>query len=940
MSLGAMTLGGVFRTHALRVAIGVCCAAVLGAVAAAPAGAAFGIESFDMSFAEAPPSGSPPGTPGAPDVQAGSHPFQMTISFIGNHTIGPEGEAVPEGFAKDIDMELPPGVLANPSAVPQCPLALLANGGLLYGEGCPASTQIGTLALQTTTIGEITVPVFNLVPPPGAPAQFGYNVLAPAVIDVSARSEGAYGFTVSFRNVSQQVPVTRTSLTLWGVPADPAHDPLRGSCLGSFGGSNGSCPSDLVPSPLLTLPTSCTGPLTAAIKTDSWENPEVFVGKETESVVGEGLPAGLLGCERLGFAPTVDVRPEVSAADSPTGVLIEMSVPQNNTPGGLAEADMRNATVVLPAGLTVNPAAADGLSGCTQAAVGLGEATAPVCPPESKIGTVELDTPLLANPLSGDNPFGAPLVIYILAEGDGVVAKLPGRLTADPVTGQLTLALEEIPELPLSHMKLAFFGGPRAMLASPPACGSYTTMAQMTPYSEAASSAGVTTLSDFAIDENCGGGFSPTVAAGATSAAAGQTTDFTLQASRADGQQDILRISTTLPPGLLANLAGVPRCGEAQATAGTCEASSRMGSVTIAAGSGSHPYHFNGQAFLTGPYDGAPFGLSIVVPAVAGPFDLGRIVVRASIAVNAGDGQLTIRTDPLPAVLGGVPLRIRAVYLTIDRAGVMVNPTNCSPQTVISTVESTEHAVALLATPFQVNGCSRLPFAPTVTAVTRARAPAGAGARAAAGAGLSVKLSEPNGDAEVKSLALQMPQQLPAELGTLQGACPEAVFVADPTACPKQSQVGSAVVRTSIFANPLRGVTYLVSHGSEALPGPVVVLEGEGVTLDLEGSTAVRKGALTTIFAVPDVPITTFELNLPEGPFPLFGRNLPARADGSFCSSKLTLPTTIVAQNGDQRTRRTKLAVSGCHRAGKRLVVRMPTRAGGTSTRAAGARSR
>lgn len=930
-----MRPGGALRTHVPRIVIGVFCTAALCLVAAAPAGAAFGLQSFGMSFDEAPSSGSSPGTPGPPDVQAGSHPFQMTTIFITNHTLGPEGEAVPEGATKDAYIELPSGVLADPSAAPQCPSALLAKGGLLYGEGCPADTQIGIVALQTATLGEITVPVFNMVAPPGAPAQFGYNVLAPAVMDVSARSDGDYGFTLSFHNLSQLVPVTQTSLTLWGIPADPAHDPLRGSCLGFFGGSNGSCPSGAVPSPLLTLPTSCAGPLTATIKLDSWENPGVLVEKEAENVAGGGLPVGLSGCEKLGFAPTVDVLPEVTAADSPTGLLLEMNIPQNDTPGGLAEADLRNATVVLPAGLTVNPAAADGLSGCPPAAVGLGDPTAPTCPPESKIGTVELDSPLLANSLSGsiylaqpgDNPFGGPLAIYVLAEGDGLAAKLPGRLTADPSTGQLTMALDAIPELPLSHMRLAFFGGPRAILASPPTCGSYTTLAQMTPYSEAASSAGVATSSDFAIDENCGGGFSPTIAAGATSAAAGQPTAFTLQVSRADGQQDILRISTTLPPGLLANLAGVQRCGEAQATAGTCEASSRVGSVAIAAGSGSHPYYFGGQAFLTGPYDGAPFGMSIVIPAVAGPFNLGRIVLRASVAVGASDGQLTIRTDPLPAVLGGVPLRIRAVYLTIDRPGVMVDPTGCSPQAVTSSVESTEHAVASVATPFQVTGCSKLPFVPSVTAVTQARASAGAGA------GLSVKLFEPQGDVAVKSLAIQLPQQLPAELSTLQGACPEAVFIASPAACPKESQVGSAVVRTAIFANPLRGVAYLVSHGSQALPNPVAVLEGEGVTLDLGGSTDVRKGVLTTVFAVPDVPITTFELNLPGGPFPLFGRDLPARAHGSFCSSKLTLPTTIVAQNGDQRTQRTKLAVSGCRRVEQRF-------AGGTPIRGARARPR
>jgi hypothetical protein len=793
---------------------------------------------------------------------------------------------------------------------------LLAKGGVLFGEGCPASTQIGTLTLNTT-FGDITVPVFNLVPPPGLPAQFGFDALSPVTMDVSVRSGSDYGVTVGFHNLSEAFPLVGTSLTLWGVPADPAHDPLRGSCLGLEGGSNGSCPVQGLPKPFLTLPTSCAGAFKISARADSWESPGTFVEKEA-APVGEGAQNGLLGCNRLGFAPAVDVQPEATAAESPTGLLIDLSVPLNSSTGGLAEANLKEATLTLPTGLSVNPAAADGLVGCRPDQIGLGSIAAPTCPDASKIGAFEIDTPLLAHPLRGsiylaqpDNPFSGRLTIYAAASEHGIVAKLPARLVADPSTGQLTMSLASIPPLPFSDLKLDLFGGPRAALANPPSCGTFTSTTQMTPYSAPDSGAPATPSSNFAINEDCGGGFSPTLVAGATSALAGRSTGFTLQLARADGQQHIQSLSTTLPSGLLARLGAVPRCGEIEAMAGTCDASSRVGSIVIGAGSGSHPYYLNGQVFLTGPYNGAPFGMSIVTPGLAGPFNLGTVIVRASISVNSRDARLTIRTDSLPTILKGIPLRVRAVSLTIDRPRFMVNPTDCAPHAITSTVTSISAAGAAFSTPFQTSGCSRLPFTPSLTASTQAKA------SETTGASLRVKLSYPSGDANIRSVKIQLPKQLPAELKTLQKACPEATFAASPALCPKESRVGIGIARTLLLANPLTGIVYLISHGDKAFPGLVAVLQGEGVTIDLSGSTDIRKGTVRTTFAVPDVPISSFELNFPQGPFPVFGPNLPANANGSFCSSKLLSPTTIRGQNGAEFTQQTRIHVTGCHKAKK-----------------------
>jgi hypothetical protein len=889
-------------------------------IAASPAAASFGFDSFEASVDEAPAVGAEPGAVGPPTVQAGSHPFQIVTGFTLNQTLDGEGQPEPDGLLKDAQVDLPPGLVGDPTAVPQCPRDRLAAAGIFSTESCPASTQVGTMTLGSPLI-EVTLPVFNLVPEPGVAAQFGFNALSPVVIDVSLRGDGDFGIGVSFHNLSQVLPVVGASLALWGVPADPGHDPERGSCQELEGGSGGVCPSDAVPRPFLTLPTSCAGPLRVDARVDSWEDPGDFVARQASIQAGGLTDIGPVGCDRLSFDPSVEVRSDGRGAGRAGSLVVDLRVPQNEDPAGLATARLKNAVIALPEGTSINPAAADGLASCTPAQIGLGSASPPACPDASKIGAFEIETPLLARPLPGSiylgqpdqGTFGGRLTVYVAAEEAGVAVKLASHLVADPRTGRLTLSLD-VPELPVANLRLELFGGPRAVLADPPACGTYPATTALTPYSAPFSGPPATPSAGFVVDEGCGAGFSPSLAAGATSAAAGRSTGFALQLSREDGQQYIGSLATTLPSGLLARLSSVPLCPNADAAAGTCSDLNRIGHSTIAAGAGSHPYHLQGDVFLAGGYEGAPFSLSIVTPGRAGPFDLGRVVIRAGVSLSATDARLTIRTQQLPTILGGIPLRIRAIGLSIDRPGFMVNPTDCSLRSVAGTAFSTSGAAAGVSAPFQVDDCARLPFRPSLTVRTDARASRARGAR------LEISVGLPGGDANLSAVKLRLPGRLPIELGTLQRACREAVFAAGPAACPEESRVGFGVARTPLLANPLRGTTYLVSHGNSAFPGLVLVLEGEGVTLDLRGSTEVRGGSARTVFSVPDVPISSFRMVFPQRRFPLFGANLPAGS--GFCSVGMGIPVAIAGQNGAREVLRRRVRVGGCHGPGKRAADR------------------
>ena len=587
----------------------------------------------------------------------------------------------------------------------------------------------------------------------------------------------------------------------------------------------------------------------------------------------------------------------------------------------------------LPAGFAISPSAADGREACTSAQIELHGAKAPACPEAAQVGTAKIATPLVEGPLEGSlylaqpyanepafgspaHPGGSLLALYLVAEGGGVLLKLAGRVEADPGTGQLTVRWTDLPQLPIAELQLSLYGGERGLLVTPASCGSYTASTTLTPWS---GTPAVTQSSNLAVDSGPGGGacpsggFSPAFTAGTVNNQAGASSAFTLTLTRQDGEQRFGAFTVELPAGLSGILGGVARCPEPQASTGECPPSSAIGAATIGVGPGANPLYLPepgrqaSEIFLTGPYQGAPFGLSIVVPAIAGPFDLGTVVVRARVEVDPRTAQLAISSGPLPAILEGIPLDLRTLALSIDRPGLIVNPTSCARQTVAATVASASGANASVSSPFQAANCASLPFAPRLTALTHARA------SRAGGAYLHVKLVSGPGQADIGKVKIDLPKQLPLRLTTLRKACVAAVFAADPAACPAGSIVGTATVVTPLLAGALRGPAYLVSHGGAAFPALVLVLQGEGVRIELEGQTDIRKGIASGAFrSLPDVPLDTLDLVFPVGPHSFFAANPAAGAKGGLCGQALRMPIAITGQNGAQLKRTMRIGITGC----------------------------
>jgi hypothetical protein len=753
---------------------------------------------------------------------------------------------------------------------------------------------------------------------PRVPAEFGYKPAnqVPIFLDTTVRTGGDYGLTTTVHNISDALKVFGSTVTIWGVPAESSHDSLRGTCVGLEEGeeSLGECPVSVPVRPLLTNPTSCGVPRRATLSVDSWEEPGVFASQTTS------LPE-LSGCEKLDFSPTISVTPDGTAASTPTGLDVDVRVPQEATmnPVGLAEADVKNTTVTLPAGVQLSPSAADGLLACSEEQVGLHGSERSSCPIASKVGTVEIDTPLLPEPLTGSvylasqdaNPFGSLVALYVVAENPvyGVRLKVAGRVVPDSVTGQLVTTFDDTPQLPFSDLKLDFFGTDRAPLTTPPACGTYTTQTSIEPWS---GTSAVNPSSSFQITTGPGGGpcgsprpFNPGLVAGSTNLQAGAFTPFTMTMTRPDADQTLSRIEMQMPPGLLGTLSSVKLCGEPQASAGTCGEESLIGHTIVSAGLGNDPYTVTGgKVFVTTGYKGAPYGLSIVNPAVAGPFNLGTVVVRASIFVDPHTAALKIVSDPLPTILDGIPLQLQHVDVSIDREKFTFNPTNCNKQQIVGTLSSSEGATSQVAVPFQVTNCATLAFKPKLAVST-----AGKTSRAD-GASLHVKLTYPEGpyDANIAKVKVDLPKQHPSRLTTLQKACPAATFEANPAACPAASIVGHATATTPVLPVPLEGPAYFVSHGGEAFPSLIVVLQGYGTTVDLVGTTFISKAGITssTFKSVPDVPVGTFELNLPEGKYSALAAN------GNLCASKLAMPTAFEGQNAAEIHENTPVTVEGC----------------------------
>jgi hypothetical protein len=902
-------------------------ASALVLVLAASASASFGIASFDGSLTN---------QDGTPDTQAGSHPYQADTSIGFNTTTDSEGHLIPDESIKDLKVELPVGFVGDPGAVPKC------NEGQLVGVGvdprCPADTQLGISTLKLgPPFNPLVLGVYNMVPPAGVPAEFGMNVGGVLIhLVAKVRSDGDYGLTVEVPNINQTLALIGTSLTFWGVPADPSHDFQRCGLLAlanEAGEPECQFPQAVTgaPTAFLTIPTACEGPQTTVLHADSWAHPgdfktATFVSHDNAAPAN---PLGVEGCDELNFEPTVRVSPDTAQSDTPAGLSVDVSVPEEGllNPTGRSSADIRNTTVTLPEGVVINPGQAAGLVACQSGEDGLGTVGPPACPLASKVGTVEVATPLLEEKLVGDiyvlqsNP--PDLKLLVAASAEGVNLKLVGDVHLDETTGRLTTTFTRTPPLPFTDLTLAFSGGAQAALATPPTCGVYETTSDFTPWSTPAGLDAFPTDA-FAITSGPGGSgcvstlpFGPSLIAGSTTDQAGGFTGFSLLLQRGDGQQRVSSLQFKTPEGLLGKISTVPLCGDAQAAGGGCPPASQIGHTVVAAGPGPYPLIVPqpgappAPIYLTGPYKGAPYGLAIVVPVVAGPFDLGTVVVRASIAVDRNTSQLTITTDPLPIILDGVPTDLRTINAVIDRAGFMFNPTSCAPQSFSGTATSTAGAVAPISSHFQVGSCQSLKFAPKFSVSTSGHT------SRAKGASLDAKIVYPvvpvvdnqaSQQANIAKVKVDLPKQLPSRLTTLQKACLAVVFEANPGHCPAASVVGTGKAVTPVLGAPLSGPAYFVSHGGEAFPSLVVVLQGDGVRVDLTGSTFISKAGVTssTFKQVPDVPITSFELVLPEGPHSALAAN------SNLCASKLVIPTAFVGQNGAEIHQNTKLTVSGC----------------------------
>lgn len=908
--------------------------------------ATFGVETFETALLDAKQN---------PFTQAGGHPYEYTTNISINHST----ETVsPSGNLENAEVALPAGLVGNPAALPTC-TAFQAEM-----KQCETAAQIGTMAVGYGTEGglehEIVQPLFNVVPPRGFPAEFSarFNLVANAFLYAKLNAAGNYTIDAYSERVTPLVDVNKATITIWGEPDDPGHDSER-ACPehGNVGyeipckGATGT----LSATPFISSPTSCNGQqLGERIAVDSYQAPERYAEKSAE------MP-GTTGCASVAFAPTISVVPETESAATPTGLQVDVHVPQDEEAGGLATANLKDATVVLPAGVSANPAEAGGLVGCPllkgeephagQVGIDLENNEAANCPDASKIGEVELVTPLIKHtlpgsvyiaqqgnggPAHGSNPFGSLLALYVEIDDPetGVIVKLAGEVRLDALTGQLTTVFNDNPQLPFEDLRLEFFGGQRAALATPSTCGEYQTTGLLEPWShEAPGEAGTpdaSPASSFQITSMANGaacaspGFAPALAAGTANNVAAAYSSFATTLTRNDGEQAFKSVSITTPKGLAGMISHVSPCQEGEADAGTCPASAQIGHLTVEAGVGTAPLTLPEQGkqedpvYLTGPYEGAPFGLAIVVHPEAGPFDLAEgagtatekpVVVRAKIEVDPHTAQVSIVTDSsgphsMPTVLQGIPVDVKAVNVVVDRPGFIFNPTSCEPTSVTGTIGSAEGANAKVSSRFQAADCGGLSFKPTFSAFTHAAHTRRNGAY------LRVVVTSAFGQANIGKVHVSLPPKvLVARDSTLNLACSEAQFAANPAGCPPGAFVGTATATTPVLSKPLTGPAIFVSHGGAKFPDLDVVLQGEGVTVILTGNTSINektKITSSTFAAVPDVPVNRFVLTLPSQ------SNSALTGYGDMCAMPLVMPTTITGQNGGAIEQSTKIDVEGC----------------------------
>jgi hypothetical protein len=927
----------------------------------------------------------------SPFVAAGGHPYAASSGFSFATHVSPSGGSAAVESLRDLFIDLPPGLLGNPRAVGSiCTFRAVDETGST--EVCPASAAVGGITIETSVIVGGQTPIYRIVPEEGYVAAFAFHAVrigGPTIaIRVKVRSNGDYGVSVSAPLSPQKPELLRTKFaTLCGYGAK-VHVGAGGTTTGFEGcklpGQPGSNPI-----PFLTNPTRCAGgePLTK-VTIDSYQHPGASNAEgfpdlsDPDWKVDEAKSPAITGCEALTEAwvgegpepeeevPSFGFQPDTTQAAAPVAYSADLQIPQKGLVEreGRATADLKSTTIKLPKGVVLNPAAASGLGACTEAQVGyLGndfpapnpihfDTTSEGCPQNSKLGTVEVTTPLLDKVLHGTiylaaqraNPFGSDFAVYLVVEDPetGIVAKLAGLVQpSESEAGQITATFDDNPQVPLEDVNVDFFSGPRASLINPDVCGHYSTETKLTPWSAQDPDQPLlseTTVSDSPVEiagapegrASCpaskparpfGLGFS----AGVSDATAGARTPFSLRITRPQGDQELDKITAATPPGFTARLKGVAICPQSaidQAAARknsgegalelnhpSCPAASQVGTTTIGAGTGrtdgispSVFYVKTGKVYLTGPYKGAPLSFTFIVPAVAGPFDLGVQVVRTALRVDSKTAQVTAESDPIPQMLDGIPLDIRDVRVDLD-PGFSVNPTNCEPMAISGKVTGANGAVANISNPFQVGDCASLKFKPNLKIQLHG------GTKRADYQRLTATVTYPEGPgyANISRAAVTLPHSEFLAQEHIRTVCTRVQFAAH--ACPAGSIYGHATAMTPLLDQPLTGPVYLRSSDNK-LPDLVAALRGpdaQPIEVELDGRTdSIHGGIRNTFDLVPDAPVSKFTLQLQGGKKSLIvnSRNLCA-------GPKQRATVRLNAQNGMQRNFR-QVVENDCQKRG------------------------
>jgi hypothetical protein len=870
----------------------------------------FGVKQFAMDLSAIDRS---------PAAQAGSTPRELESTILLRSVatdqlgVGFQALFAPTEHLRDAVVHVPGGFVGNPNATPvKCTLGQLAEPSpLTSGQripNCPQNSQVGFVRVQAGLAPD-EIPLYNLEPPPGSPAAFGFTYQALTVILTARLRPKDNGIDIVASKAVSSLPLSAVWVTMWGTPADSSHDTLRHLCMDGFEGNlNGaSCPSDAQPKPFLRMPTSCSsGPLPWSADLTTYEHPSTAVHADTAS-------APVTGCELLQFDPQLTLTPTNTAPYGPTGLDATLTMPQDVGQLGLSDADLRTAVVTLPEGLAINASSADGLKACSDADLKLGQEGPSSCPDGAKIGTVTLTTPLLDHPLGGsiqlrtqssDDPASGEMfriAIEVRSDDDGIHLKLPGAVRVDPVTGRIVTTVDNAPQLPFSSMQLHFKSGPRAPLTTPRTCGVHSSVMQFTGWNGKPA----TGQSAFSLSGCAPKHLTPVFRAGSENPQPATRTPFQVSLRRDDSDEPFEGLTMETPTGLLGAIKDAERCGDAAANAGTCSGAAQIGRATVGAGTGSNPFYItDGKVFLTGPYKGAPYGLSVVVRAVAGPFDLGSVVVRAAIHIDRHTAALRVVSDPFPTVIKGVPTNLRTVRISVDKPGFMVTPTSCAQKSVDATVTSTTGLTAKVSSPYRLAGCRELSLAPKLKLSVGAP-------RRTSSVGVSTPfkatLTQSPGQSNLARVKVSLPTTLAALLPVVNRACTQTQF--DTGRC-NGSRVGSATARSPLLPHALRGGAFFVKHPGQPLPDLVVGLRGD-VSIDLVGKVSIPGGKqLATDFnAIPDAPLSRFTLSL------VAGRNGPLGVSRNLCTKqarRAAATVTMRGQNGATIHRHERLHISGC----------------------------